>query len=69
MSTLEEIRNQAVRDCKYAMSLGDSTLTSHLCIWVSPFEDGEGQTEDDIQYQNVIFEIVDNLRTDKCLLK
>lgn len=65
---MSDIRAQAIADCKYGLSLGNTTLRSHIGIWLLPFV-GDVEDSHDREYQEVIQEINDKLGTEQCLLK
>lgn len=62
---MSEIRAEAIADCKYGLSLGNTTLRSHIGIWLLPFS-GDA---DDCEYQATIKEINEKLGSKECLLK
>lgn len=64
---MSDIRAQAIADCKYGLSLGNTTLRSHIGIWLLPFADNADA--DDTEYQATIKEINGKLGTEQCLLK
>lgn len=63
---MSEAREEAVADCKYAKSLGDTALKQHYIIW-------RGATvpypSDIAEYAATVIEIYEKLETDECLLK
>lgn len=63
---MSDIRAQAIADCKYGLSLGNTTLRSHIGIWLLPFA-GDGSAED-VEYQSTIKEIKEKLGSEECLL-
>lgn len=63
---MSDIRAQAIADCKYGLSLGNTTLRSHIGIWLLPF--GEEADAFDIEYQSTIKEINEKLGSEECLI-
>lgn len=59
-------REQAIDDCKYANSLGETALKQHYLIW-------RGDTiplgSSDTEYASAVMEIWDKLNTPECLLE
>lgn len=59
-------REEAISDCKYARSLGETALKQHYMIWrgrtvvVDSYND---------QYATTVMEIWDKLNTSECLLE
>lgn len=59
-------REEAISDCKYARSLGETALNQHYMIWrghtvvVDSYND---------QYAATVMEIWDKLNTPECLLE
>lgn len=66
-------REEAIADCKYAKSLGNTALEKHIQSWSIPFEQHVKQgylvCPDDDVYIDAIAEISQKLDTDECLLK
>jgi len=58
-------REEAIRDCKYAKSLGDHALSEHIGHWLT----GATTNDSDAEYQKTIQEISVFLDTPVCLLK
>jgi hypothetical protein len=68
-------RQQAISDCKYAKSLGNTALMQHIMIW----GEWDGVTlrpgglyadeEYDLEYYKTIFEVADKLGTPECILE
>jgi len=59
-------REDAISDCKYAKSLGNTALMQHIAIWTTLID------EDDIgdnEYHATIAEIEYKLGTPECLLE
>lgn len=63
---MTEARNEAITDCKYALSLGKTALYEHFSFWM-PEHNLDSET--DIQYRNTLFEIRNKMGTEECLLK
>lgn len=61
-------RNQqdAVMDCRYALSLSQTALHQHLNTWLESLDE---MSEDDKEYCLTLAEIKAKLGTNKCLLK
>lgn len=60
-------RKQAISDCKYAKSLGDTALNEFLSSWL---EDGyEDIHNKDMDYYLALKEISDKISTPECLLE
>lgn len=55
---------QAIDDCKYAISLGEAAYSNHIHLWL----DAKVSNDGDLEYQKTICKIVLNLGTDRCLL-
>lgn len=59
-------REEAIKDMKYAKSLGLTALKQHYTIW-------RGATvpypSDVAEYAQTVMEVYENLETDNCLLK
>lgn len=60
-------KEQAISDCKYAKSLGELALKSHIKIWTN--ENIPPEDEYEALYMEAIREIEDNLNTQQCLIK
>lgn len=58
-------REEAIADCKYAKSLGETALKEHIHIWEVHYT-AEG---DDHKYRTAILEIKKKLGTPQCLLE
>ena len=58
-------QEQALSDCKYALSLSKTALDIHINIWLSSQEE---MTEDDKQYLLTLKEINSKLYTNECLI-
>ena len=58
-------QEQALSDCKYALSLSKTALDIHFNIWLSSQEE---MTEDDKQYLLTLKEINSKLYTNECLI-
>lgn len=63
---MSEDRDEAIADCKYALSLGMTALNQHFCIWAGY---RSLDTSSDHEYRETINEIKAKLETDECLLK
>ena len=64
------VREEAIRDCKYAASLnmtGDFGLHYHIANWLD--EEFPPLDDDEQEYQDAIREIKSKLGTEECLLK
>lgn len=61
-------RQEVIRDCKYAKSLGSTALDQHTRIWKDMWATHPNLSQDDREYSLTISEIVDKLHTDECLL-
>ena len=58
-------QEQALSDCKYALSLSKTALDSHINTWLNSQED---MTEDDKEYLLTLREIQSKLYTNECLI-
>lgn len=58
-------REEAILDCKYALSLGEQNLRLHIAIWKA----GTAVQGEDVLYRTAIFEIERKLGTSECLLR
>lgn len=58
-------REQAILDCKYAKSIGQSMLNFHIGMWLL---DATVPDDDEKEYQLAIIEIKSKLGTEECLL-
>lgn len=58
-------REEAIADCKYAKSLGETALQHHLRMWYA----WDGGTQSDVDYYLTIDEIRVKLGTPRCLLE
>lgn len=58
-------REEAISDCKYALSLGTIAYWEHLSQWLPehPLD-----SKSDIEYRKALFEIRDKHNTKDCLL-
>lgn len=59
-------REQAISDCKWALSLSRTALEQHIDSWLFP---KHGSTKDDHEYHLAIREVYTKLDTIECLLK
>mgnify|MGYP001007226380 CR=1 FL=1 len=64
-------REEALHDCRYALSLSETALNQHILNWTceaySNYYEG-GISEEDREYLLTIEEIKAKLYTDECLL-
>ena len=72
IGSADSIRQQAIDDCRYAKSLGETALHQHFMHWRDfegysvPLTDYEKR---DILYYRTISEIASKLNTTECLLE
>ncbi len=67
------VREDAVNDCKYALSLSETALNQHLWIWLeesleSEYVSDTNLIQEDREYILTLKEIKAKLYTDECLL-
>lgn len=63
---VNDIRDQAIADCKYGLSLGSTCLNAHISIWT---EIDVELDDEELQYREAIIEISEKLGGEECLLK
>lgn len=61
-------RHEAIRDCKYILTLSETALNVYLEAWCDD-SNFKTMTEDDKEYSLTIKEIAGKLHTNECLLK
>jgi len=61
-----DARHQAISDCLYAKSLGETALMQHIRIWDNNWAT---VSEKDKPYSEIILEISSKLGTPECLLE
>lgn len=60
-------QQDAVQDCKYALSLSEAALQGHFKAWLNDYH--SQMTEDDKEYSLTIKDIASKLHSNACLLK
>lgn len=68
---MSEVRDQAIADCKYGLSLGEVALMEHINQWTGVAAKANKACFDKEEYQYFVAmnEIKNKLETEQCLLK